>query len=600
MTEYPPDVPEGDDAPPPDAMPDFGPPSGWAALRLAASFLRYLRPVRGLVVLVILATGFGAVAELPMTFLPKVLTEHYQDPGYLTGYLGFVLTVAVVGWGLSVLLSYWSVTLGETLVRGVRADVFSKLERLSMLAVSERGPGEFVQNFDQDVNAVRGLIGETLISSGMTIAQGLAYLVSMLLLDWQWTVVILAGFLAMAGLVRVINRRVANYAAVARELMQQIVGRLVENVGGFRDIVASGRFQHFSRQFDHMLRASQRANIRTAVWGHLSGLLPAMMVGLAVIGVYWVGLKQTTDVSEIGFLITYTALVSQLFPSMLATVKVSTDLAMSMPSLLSLQRLLDLPPVQTEKTIPLKAPIRYVRFDHVTLEMEGRRIVENLTFQIPAGKFTAIVGQSGAGKTTVFHLLLRLLEPTSGNIWVNGHRLWRYTLDSLRATIGFLPQNPFFFNESLRENILLAAPHGSVSDKQLAHVLEMAQLHEVIENKREQGGLEAPAGYLGSHLSGGERQRLALARLLLRNPDMIVCDEYTANVDVKTAKLIHEAMRTHFAERTRVVITHELASVRGADHIIVIDHGRVVQQGSPEELRKQPGLYRELLEAQSV
>jgi ATP-binding cassette subfamily B protein len=600
MTEPPPDLPEGEDAPPPDGMQDLGPPSGWAALWLAASFLGYLRPVRGLVVLVILSTGFGAVAELPMTFLPRELTAHYDDPDYLTRYIAFVLVVALIGWGLTVALSYWSVTLGETLVRGVRADVFSKLERLSMLAVSERGPGEFVQNFDQDVNAVRGLIGETLISSGMTIAQGVAYLVSMFFLSWQWTLVILVAFGVMAGLVRLINRRVAVYAAAARELMQQIVGRLVENVGGFRDIVASGRFKQFSRQFDQMLRASQRANIRTAVWGHLSGLLPAMMVGLAVIGVYSVGLKQTTDISEIGTLITYATLISQLFPSMLASVKVSTDLAMSMPSLISLRRLLDLPPVQTEKTIPLKPPIRYVRFDQVTLEMDGRRIVENLKFEIPAGKFTAIVGQSGAGKTTVFHLLLRLLEPTSGNIWVNGHRLWRYTLESLRATIGFLPQNPFFFNESLRENILLAAPQGSVSEEKLHRVVEMAQLHEVIENKKEQGGLDASAGYLGSHLSGGERQRLALARLLLRDPDTIVCDEYTANVDVKTAKLIHEAIRTHFAGRTRVVITHELASVRGADHVIVIDHGRVVQQGPPEVLRKQPGLYRELLEAQSV
>jgi ATP-binding cassette subfamily B protein len=232
--------------------------------------------------------------------------------------------------------------------------------------------------------------------------------------------------------------------------------------------------------------------------------------------------------------------------------------------------------------------------------MEGRPIVTDLCFEIPIGKLVAIVGQSGAGKTTIFHLLLRLLEPTAGAIRLNGEPLPHYTLDTLRQQIGFLPQNAFIFNQTLRENILLAAEEKSISEEQLAQVVELAQLREVVELRAAEGGLNAVAGYMGNRLSGGERQRLALARLLLRDPQVIVCDEYTANVDVKTARLIHEAMRTHFVGRTRIVITHELASVRGADHIVVVDHGRVVQQGTHEELRAQPGLYRDLLDVQSI
>jgi ATP-binding cassette subfamily B protein len=570
-------------------------------LRLVASFLRYLRPVRGLAALVVVAMVLGALSRLPLTFVPLVLTEHLDSPGYLLAYLGLALAALLAGSVLSVFLSYWAELLCETVVRALRRDLFRNLERLSMLAVYARGPGEFVQELDRDVNAVRGLIGNTLLNSGVQVAMGVTTFVSMLVLDPVLTGIMVLVFLAMAGFIRLINRRVESYAGQARDLMQQLVGRLVENVGGFRDIVAAGRFRHFTDQFDELLRRSQFLNVRTAVWGQLSGLLPAMVVSLAVLGVYYVGLRRHPKVEEVGALITYAALLDQLFPAILAAARSTTELALALPSLQALEQVLDLPPVEAAEGVrPLAGPIRSIALDHVSVVLGGRPVVSDLCFEIPVGKLVAIVGQSGAGKTTIFHLLLRLLEPTSGTLRVNGEPLSHFALDSLREQVGFLPQNAFIFNQSLRDNILLAAPEKSVSEERLARVVELAQLREVVESRAAEGGLDAAAGYMGNRLSGGERQRLALARLLLRDPQVIVCDEYTANVDVKTARLIHEAMRTHFAGRTRVVITHELASVRGADHIIVVEHGRVVQQGTHDELSAAPGLYRELLEVQSV
>jgi ABC-type multidrug transport system fused ATPase/permease subunit len=593
-------------APPPGGPPDdAGPPSDVGPpgdrLRLAAYFLRYLRPVRGLVVLVIVVTLLGSVARLPMTFLPKVFTEHLGDAAYLWWYLAFVLGMTVFGWGLSFLLTYWGELLGELVVRALRHDIFSNLERLSMLSVYARGPGEFVQQIDRDVMMVRSLIASTLLNYGVELALGLTTFISMLVLDWALTLGLLAAFLILSLLVRWINRRVEHYSGRSRDVMLELLGKLVEYVGGFRDIVAAGRFRQFTAQFDDMLRRGQQLNVRTAVWGQLSGQVPATLVSLGVVTVYALGLSRSPGTAEVGALITYAILLGQLFPAMLAAARFTTDLAMATPSLQSLRDLLDQPPpAEKEAGVPLAGPVESIRFDRVSLELGGRPVLCDMTFDIPAGKFVAIVGQSGAGKTTLFHLLLRLLEPNAGAILVNGRPLTQYTLESLRQAIGFLPQNAFIFNQSLRDNILLATPQADVPAARLAQVIELAQLQPVLELRAAEGGLDAEAGYMGNRLSAGERQRLALARLLLRDPQVIVCDEYTANVDVKTAQLIHEAIRTQFAGRTRIVITHELASVRGADHIIVVDHGQVVQQGTHEELRAQPGLYRELMDVQTI
>ena len=222
-----------------------------------------------------------------------------------------------------------------------------------------------------------------------------------------------------------------------------------------------------------------------------------------------------------------------------------------------------------------------------------------MSFEIPGGKFTAIVGQSGSGKTTVFHLLLRLLEPTSGTVLLNSQPLESYTLSSLRSHVGFIPQRPFIFNQSLRDNLLMASPE-EISDEKLNDAVELSQLSEVVELRRDQGGLDAVAGYLGNRLSGGEQQRITLGRLVLQDPEVIVCDEYTANIDVKTARIIHDAMRDRFRDRTRVVITHELYTIQGADHLIVLDQGRTVESGTHEELMSRPGLYRTLWEVQAL
>ncbi len=232
--------------------------------------------------------------------------------------------------------------------------------------------------------------------------------------------------------------------------------------------------------------------------------------------------------------------------------------------------------------------------------VQPRPVLNHVSFRIAPGTFAAIVGQSGSGKTTLFHMLLRLLEPHDGDILLGGLPLGAIPLKALRNFIGFIPQSPFIFSGSIRENLLMGASESDVPCARIEHAVEMSKLGDLIVKRRKAGGLDAPVGAGGASLSAGERQRIALARVFLRDPGIIVCDEYTANIDNATARLIQGALKSEFSGKTRIVITHQLYTVRGADCIYVLDDGQIVDHGTHDSLMNKEGLYREMWEVQRV
>eukprot|EP00913_Durusdinium_trenchii_P005691 g5309.t1 len=608
--------------PPPEGMPGDGPPEGFdgppppslkKGLSDAFYFAAYLKPVRGLVFGGIVIGIIATFLRLPLIYTPAVLTSYFDTdvsnapamlkgaigwmndtfgkPEYLYVYLGAAFFGMLLSGGISLLRGYWSGRVGEHLLRAIRLDVFRNLKRLSMQSVFERGAGQFVQRLTRDLYFIRDLYNETLADVIESLLTIVVFVTSMMFLDPVLTVVLLVLFLFVGPAIRYINRKVEGRARLVQQSSEEITSSLVENVSGYRDIIASGRFDQAAEKFEHLLDENVEHGIKTRFWAQLGGVALTIATSTIVVIPYFLAVRGFQSVEDVGLVVTYVALWMQVLPAISMLTRATSEMAIATPSMIAVRELLDAPGPppgvrgpETGVSADSLQTIESIRFENVGLNLDGRWLVEDLNFTIPGGKFTAIIGQSGAGKTTIFHLLLRLLRPTNGTIFINDIPIDALDDVTLRNLVGFIPQNPFIFNQSLRDNLAIASDAGQLSPERVNAVVEAAQLQPLIEGRIHEGGLDAPAGYMGMRLSGGERQRIALGRLLLQDPRIIVCDEYTANIDVRTAQIIQEMMQTRFAGQTRVVITHELYTIKGADHIVVVEQGRLAEAGTHDEL----------------
>lgn len=380
--------------------------------------------------------------------------------------------------------------------------------------------------------------------------------------------------------------------------------RFIEGVSGYRDLVAAGRYDDAATAFDGQLDGLRRTQIRTAMVNFWSGFVPMVGFMLLMFGYYFartMNLAKLGDMEYIGRVISFAMIIGMVQRPAILLANFFTEAALAAPSFFEVRRLLDAPQVP-DVAAGQKPANSAIRLESVSFGY-GRGappILRDVSFDIPPGSFTAIVGQTGSGKSTLFYLLLRLLEPLSGVIRVGGESLSDISLSDLRDFVGFIPQSPFIFDATIRENLCMGVPNSRFEEQRIEEAIRLARLERLVASRQQAGGLEAPVGPGGATLSGGERQRIALGRIFLRDPQIIVCDEYTANIDNATAKLIHQALEEHFAGKTRIVITHQLYTVRGADKILVLDRGRIADSGTHQELLERPGLYREMWEVQRL
>ena len=638
----------------------------------AVFFLGYLKPVWWIAVSVIVINIISASSLIPIMDFGRILTDYFgtkssvvwsfiglfSSPGNsLYYYVAFAALLIVISGVVTLVANYYSSWVREFLMRRLRLDVYESLEHLNMQSVNMRGAGDYVQGIHRDVYSVDQLFNELFSRAVPQAIFAVVAFIVLMNINWIMTLALFVAGFVLFPIFSVCNKKVNSLSEFLRFAFTEISDQLIETIGGFRDIIASGNFDRFARRFDETLQRSQSSAVSISWWGQVGGITTVSMMSLfgavpiivvipRLLSAAAAG-QPSVVASQIGATISYVLFLQHFLQIYSTFYQFFQTVALTSPSFFHLRGMIsggpppmgmpfpgpqppaqgdqpgapgmpppgmppNMPPMGNMPPMPPMAgmpeplpapspesltPVRTIRFENVSMHFNGPPVFQGLGFSIPGGKISAIVGQSGSGKTTIFNLLLRLLDPTGGRILINDYSL--HTIDEklLKRSIGLIPQDPFIFNCSIRENLLMGAGE-SVDDKKLDRAVNLAQLSEFIHSHPE--GLEYVAGHMGRNLSAGEKQRLALARLILQDPEIIICDEYTANIDVKIAGLIHDVMRIEFSGRTRIIISHQLYTIKGADHIIVLDKGEIAQTGTHEELIAQPGVYRDLWELQRL
>src|SRR2546429_115663 len=492
----------------------------------------YARPYRWTLALFLLATCVSAVITVAVPLLLKTIIDRGILKGNISVVLwvaGLVAALAVVGAVIAIATRWLSARAGEGLIYDLRAQVFGHVQRQPIAFFTRAQTGSLVSRLNSDVIGAQQALTSTLsgvVSNALTL---LLVLIAMLSLSWLVTVVALVLLPMFVIPARLVGRRLQRYTRESMQLDAEMGSTMTErfNVAGAMLVKLFGKPEDEARVFAGRAAKVRDIGVVTAMYGSTLFIALSLLASMATAVVYGLGGGLVIHgVFQLGTPVALTALLARLYR-------------------------------------PITAP---------------------------SGKLTALVGPSGAGKTTITHLVARLYDPREGTVKIGGHDLRDLTLDSLHDAVGVVTQDAHMFHDTIRANLSYARP--SATEEELVEACKAAQIWDLVADLPD--GLDTVVGDRGYRLSGGEKQRLAIARLLLKAPSVVVLDEATAHLDSESEAAVQRALSTALAGRTSIVIAHRLLTIREADQILVIDDGRVVERGRHHELLAGGGLYSEL------
>src|SRR4051794_24230329 len=584
--------------------------------------LSFAGPHRRLIAVFLVLT----VVDAGLVVVSPLLVKRIVDDGIgqgdvrLVAFLATLMALAaVLDAGLTLGGGYLSSRIGEGLILDLRTAVFAHVQRLSLAFFTRTQTGALVSRLNNDVIGAQRAFTSTLSSTVSNIISVVVVGAAMLALSWQVTVLCLLLFPILLLASRWVGARLSGLTRDQMDGNAALGNAMTErfNVGGAMLLKLFGRRDEEDARFADKAGFVRDLGVRIAVITRVFGATLMLIPALATALVYGVGgvlaIKQTLTV---GTLLALATLLLRLLGPLQGLSNVRIDVMTALVSFERVFEVLDLPSMITESpgavTLGGNAArvdfehvaFRYPRADEVSLasletvtRMESRDtglVLKDVTFTALPGQMVALVGPSGAGKTTITHLVAQLYDVTSGAVRVDGHDVREVTLQSLEDAVGYVTQDAHMFHDTIRANLQYARPDAD--DQQIWQALDAAQIGALVRTLPD--GLDTVVGDRGYRLSGGERQRLAIARLLLKAPAIVVLDEATAHLDSESEVAVQRALDQALEGRTSLVIAHRLSTVRNADLILVVDDGRVVQSGTHAALLSQGGLYADLYETQ--
>ncbi|MER3409916.1 MAG: ABC transporter ATP-binding protein [Thermoleophilia bacterium] len=504
------------------------------------------------------------------------------------------LAAGLANWGTSAAQTYFAGWTGERILADLRAGLFRHLQRLSLGFYERNRAGVIISRLTNDVEALDQLVTEglnSLVRSSLTLVGSAALL---FVLDWRLALATLSVFPAMTAATALFRRRSARAYRAVRERLALVTAALAEDIAGMRVVQAFSRERQNMRRFREVNARYREANHRTVVLNgfyfpfvdFLSAAATAVVLGY---GGYLVSGGDLT----VGTLFAFIGYLSNFFDPVQELSQLYNTFLSATAALDKIVDVLDEEPEVRDRpgARPLARIEGHVRFHHVRFGYgQGPDVLHDIDLDIPAGTTVALVGHTGAGKSTLAKLLARFYDPRSGSITIDGVDLRDVTQASLRSQLGIVPQQGFLFAGTVRENIAFARPEASLEEVEAA--ARAVGAHDFIMGLEQ--GYDTFVGERGARLSLGQRQLVAFARALLADPRILILDEATSSVDIGTERAIERALRRLLAGRTALVIAHRLSTIRRADLIVVLAHGRVAEQGTHRQLLARRGLYASL------
>lgn len=575
----------------------------------------FARPYRARIIGFVVSILVAALVGLVPPFLFRAILDDAiprGDKGMIATLAIVLIVAAVADAGFAILQRWFSSSIGEGLIFDLRVSLFDKVQRMPLAFFTRTQTGSLISRLSNDVVGAQTAVTSTLgsvVSNVFVLSTSLA---AMLVLEWRLTLlslVVLPLFVAPAKRVGLklgaISRRQMELNA---EMNTQMSERF--NVAGAVVVKLFGRRERETATFSRRASGVRDQGVKAALYGRVFFVALGLVGATGAAAIYGVGAYLVVDGAiSAGTLVAMASLVQRIYPTLTGLTNARVDVMTAFVSFDRVFEVLDAPEMITER--PGAVDLVDARGDIVldgisfrypaaalvsvpSLEMPGAPtgdpdvdVLRGVNLCIAAGETVAIVGSSGSGKSTLASLVPRLHDVTRGAIRIDGHDVRDLTLDSLRDAIGMVSQDPHLFHESIASNLLYARPQAT--REELVAACRAARIHDTIAALPD--GYDTVVGERGYRLSGGEKQRLAIARMLLKKPSIVIMDEATSHLDNENEALVQEALEEALRDRTALVIAHRLSTVRDADRIVVLDAGRVVETGSHDELVALDGLY---------